>query len=228
MVKAHRAVALVSWPISALTLASAYPLIETVYGHRWIAAAPVLAVLAPYGVLFIHSLLFANVLIGGSGHARVLLYIQLIWLAVLIPAMAVGIHFRGTVGAAEAHVVVIVCVVMPCYLLASRRLSGVHVTGILTALGPTAVAAIVAAAVDYAVSLPIHTPWLKLLTGLTAGSLVYLVASAHAMKSLLPSMESGRLARVGGLAGRIVEAADRPRMMLRGFRIASHEGPQQP
>jgi lipopolysaccharide exporter len=214
LLRAHRALALVSWPIGALTLASAYPLIDTIYGHKWIAAAPVLAVLAPYGVLAIHALLYSNVLVGGAGHARMLLYVQLVWLICLVPMMVAGIHLWGTVGAAAAHVVVVVCVVMPCYLIAARRMSGVRAAGIVTAVAPVACAAAVAAAADSLVSAQFHLAVVKLLAGLAVGGVVYLVCVAHVARPLLPSLEGGRFMRVATVLRGVLDIADRPRVSL--------------
>src|SRR5207302_6554360 len=86
---ALRIVSFIALPICALTLALAHPLITTIYGDKWIAAAPLLAVLSLYTALFVPCLVFTNVIVS-VGRSRVLLGIQALRLVTLVPATIVG------------------------------------------------------------------------------------------------------------------------------------------
>ncbi|PWW21381.1 PST family polysaccharide transporter [Geodermatophilus normandii] len=226
--RAHQAVAVIGWPIAALSAASAGPLIETVYGRTWIAAAPVLAVLAPYGVLAVHALLYSNVLVGGAAHARMLLYVQLIWLATLIPAMWLGVQWEGVMGAAVAHVVVIVLVVAPTYLIAVRRMSGVSSSGVIRTVVPIACAAVLAAGADWLVAEQLTSPWSRLLSGLAVGCMVYLLLVARLAQTVLPDSENGTLGRLSTGLRRILELADLPRSALMHSVVRRNSNKQQP
>src|SRR5215510_14962868 len=124
MAGALRAVSLTVMPMCAIMLALASPLVLTVYGEKWAASANVLEILAIYGVVFIVCLLFANML-AGLGRTKFLFVLQLIWIGTLVPAMVLGVHKDGILGAAYAHVAVIVPIVLPCYLFALKRVTGV-------------------------------------------------------------------------------------------------------
>ncbi len=213
LVRANRVIALVAWPTCALTLASAGPLVETIYGKPWVGAAPVLAVLAPYAVILTHSLVFSNFLVG-TGHGRVLLLIQVIWLATLVPMMALGIYLWGTTGVAVAHVIVICVVVMPAYLIAVDRLTGVSPRGIVRAVRPAVLGAVAAGAVDFAITSVVTPAWLALITGLFGGAVIYAACTASQLQTLLPHGSTSRLGRSVSVARAVLNSADRPRRLL--------------
>jgi PST family polysaccharide transporter len=172
-----RAIALIAFPVAALTLALAAPLIHTVYGAQWVTAAPVLQALAAYGAVSILCLLFGNLLVG-EGHPRLLLFVQIAWLAVLAPAMIIGVRIDGINGAGIAHVIVIVIVVLPAYLYALKRWS---MTGPRTLVWPVIVplaGAVAAGGAAWLMSEIVAAPALRLLCGGIAGVLVYFVVMA--------------------------------------------------
>src|SRR5262249_28770620 len=107
MATALRAVSLVVMPICAMTIVLARPIILTVYGAKWAAATNVLVILSLYGAVFIVCLLFTNMLTA-LGRTKFVLGLQLIWIGTLVPAMALGVHKDSIVGAAYAHVAVII------------------------------------------------------------------------------------------------------------------------
>ena len=67
-------------------------------------------------------------MLAALGYSKFVLAVQLIWLAALVPAMAIGVHEDGIVGAAVAHIVVIGPVVLPCYVFALKRATGVRMS----------------------------------------------------------------------------------------------------
>ena len=171
VLRGTRAVALLSWPIGALTVANAAPLVETLYGRTWLEAAPVLAVLALYGVVFVHALVFANVIVG-TGHTKALLWLQLLWIAALVPCLVWGLRVGGLVGVGWAHVGVLCLVVFPAYLYGVRRITGVRAGSLLRAVAPAVLSAAVAASVSL---VSVVVPWsiVRLLVGTALGSAVY-------------------------------------------------------
>ena len=94
--RAIRTVGFVACPIAAFTCAFAYPLIETVYGARWLGAAPVLRLLALYGALYVLGLLFDNIMVA-AGKTFAMFAVQAAALVTLVPALIVGAPF-GWIG----------------------------------------------------------------------------------------------------------------------------------
>jgi len=173
-----RGVTLIAWPMCAMMIALARPLILTLYGAKWAASANVLVVLAVYAAVSMVCLLFTNVLVA-FGRTKILLLLQLIWLGSLIPAMAVGVHMDGIVGAAYAHVAVIVPIVFPSYLLVLKRVTGVSLAALAKAALPALLASSVAALAAYRVASELHRPLVQLAAGLATGGIIYLVCAGQ-------------------------------------------------
>lgn len=198
LVHATRLVALVALPIAVCSAVLAPGLIHTLFGAPWDDAAPVLSVLAVYGVCFAFTLLHVNLLVAVGATAQ-LLAVQVAWIAALVPAMIWGIEAGGLVGAAWAHVLVVLVVSLPGYLWATRSLLGALPAALgLVLLRPAAAAGLAGAAAwlcDRAVT---GTATGLLLGGLVA-VVVYLLAARSMIEEAIP--EVGALLRraVGGL-----------------------------
>jgi lipopolysaccharide exporter len=185
LISAFELVGLVAFPIGAITLAMSGPVILVLFGQKWSEAAPVLAVLSLYGILYAFSLLFVNVLVATSKTMR-LLFIQLAWVAILVPAILVGVHLQGLPGVAWAHVVAIGLVAVPAYAVAVLRITGQPVGQLLRAcVRPGAVAA-VAGAGAWLTSQAFTVPWLSLVTGGLAGGVIYLAGVSSIVVRRLP------------------------------------------
>ena len=190
-----RLVALISFPVSAMTAALAADIVQVLYGSKWAAAAPVLTVLAIYGAVFVISLLLSNLLVGLGRTGRVFI-IQAVWLGSLIPAIALGVFLYGIEGAAIAHVVVILLIVVPMYLWAVRPvLPGAPALLGRAIAGPFVTAVIAGAAALGARSL-VDGSLLQLLVGGSVGVLVFLIISVPMIKPYLPAGVKARLAPV--------------------------------
>ncbi len=181
---ALRTVSLIVMPMCAMTAALARPLILTLYGAKWAAAANVLIVLSLYGAVFVICLLFANV-ITSFGRTKLLLVLQLIWIGALVPAMALGVHMDGIVGAAYAHVLIIVPIVLPTYLLALKRVTGVGLTALWKVPLPALLASSAAALAARGAASQLNGPIAQLIAGLAAGGLVYLICAGHQIAAML-------------------------------------------
>ena len=172
--KALRAIALVVMPMSALTIALARPLVLTLYGAKWTASVQPLSVLAVYGAVAIVCVLFANIL-ASLGRAKFILIVQLVWLAALIPGMVLGVRHGGITGAAIAHVIVIVPLVLPLYLFGLRKI--VDLAALAKAVLPVLLAALVAAVAAASAASRFTYPLAQLITGLAVGGLTYTQSS---------------------------------------------------
>ena len=119
------------------------------------------------------------------GYTRPLLVAQLIWVIALVPAMVVGVRLGGMVGAAWAHIVVGVLVVLPSYVVVLRR--RVHIRGgwvRTTFLQPT-LSSVLAGLAAWGVSMVIDNQWVTLLVGSAVALSVYLVTSLRWLREFM-------------------------------------------
>jgi len=184
--RAIRTVGLVACPIAAFTCAFAYPLIETLYGARWLGAAPVLRLLALYGVLYVLGLLFDNIMVA-AGKTLAMFAVQAAALIALVPALIVGAHLGGLVGVGIGHILVVLVVTMPVYLVATYRITGAGVGRVLRAISRPCMAAAAAAVVALLLTGPLATPIAKLAVAGVVGSIVYAAVIGPQLLELLPN-----------------------------------------
>ena len=184
--RAVRTLGFVACPIGAFACAFAYPLIETVYGAKWLSAAPVLSILAPYGVLYVLTVLFDNILIA-SGETPAMFAIQLIGLIVLVPALFVGVRIGGLVGVGIAHILVIVFITMPVYAFAISRITGAGALVLIRALARPLVAAAAATGVAVVATFELDSAIGKVAVALIVGFFVYVAVAGPQLVQLLPS-----------------------------------------
>jgi lipopolysaccharide exporter len=172
-----RAVVLIAAPMSVLEMVLSRPLVLLLYGQRWATASTPLAILTLYGIISIVCLLFSQML-AALGQSKFILVVQLLWLGALLPAMALGVHADGIVGAACAHIIIIVPIVLPCYLIALKRATGVPIGSVAKAALPALVAAVIAGAIAWLLEQSFSSPVAKLFVGGGVGGLFYLTATA--------------------------------------------------
>lgn len=184
MATALRGVSLIVLPMCGMTAALARPIVLTVYGAKWAASANSLFILSLYGAVSMICLLFANMLTS-LGRTKILLLLQLIWIGSLVPAMALGVHRDGIVGAAYAHVAVIVPIVLPSYLLALRHATGVRFATLGKAVLPALLASAAAALTARGVAAHLSSPLLQLIAGLAAGGTIYAICAGQELIAVL-------------------------------------------
>ncbi|MFZ3495021.1 oligosaccharide flippase family protein [Streptomyces sp. 5.8] len=107
-------------PLCVLLAALAGPIVELVYGARWLPAAAALPWLMGLGLVRIGCELAYDCLVA-IGHRRSLIGVQGLWLAVLVPVLVVGAGAGGIEGVAQGHVLVAGAVVVPVFLIALYR-----------------------------------------------------------------------------------------------------------
>lgn len=202
-----RAVSLIVMPICGMTMALARPLVLTLYGDKWGAAASVLSVLSIYGAISIACVLFANIL-AGLGRSTLLLIVQLVWICALFPAMALGVHWNGIVGAAFAHVAVIGPIVLPTYLFVLKKVTGVSFAALARAIVPALLATALAALAAKGAASEFTVPAVQLIAGLATGGLIYAIVAAPQAIALFDrrgtNARARRVLRQYNMAARIV------------------------
>jgi lipopolysaccharide exporter len=107
-------------PVAASLALLAAPVVELLYGSRWLSAAPVLTALAVFGALRVLFDLWVAYFTA-CGAAATLLTTQLAWLATLVPAMWFAVRDGDIERAGWAHAVVAVAIMLPVHLW---RMSG--------------------------------------------------------------------------------------------------------
>lgn len=183
--RAVRLVALVACPIGAFTFAFAYPLIETVYGAKWLTAAPVVKVLALYGVLYVLGTLFDEMMIA-SGKTMTMFLVQATALVALVPILIVGVRVAGLVGVGIGHILVVLVVTMPAYLVAMNATTGAGLGVALRALSRPVLAAVAAAGVALMATQGLGHPLAKLAVGGVVGLTVYVAVAGPQLLQLFP------------------------------------------
>jgi O-antigen/teichoic acid export membrane protein len=183
-----------AFPVAVLLGMLALPLVTTLYGAKWAAAAGALGFLAVVGAARVLNELAYDFLVA-CGHSRVTLYLQALWVAGLLPALTIGAHLDGIRGAAAGHAIVSAGVTVPAFGLAVVR-AGVPGKVLLRALvRPLAGAALMAGAL-LVVRTGTEPGWWQLILGGLVGMAVYLPVVAplrHLARSFVaPASAGGR------------------------------------
>lgn len=122
-------------PAAAALALLADPLVEMLYGSRWLPAAAVLSALAVAGVVRVLAGVALDLLLS-LGAAVSSVAVHVIWLAGLAPATVLAAHVWGLAGVAWAQAAVAVFVALPANAWAIRR-AGVRLAPLLRpSLGP--------------------------------------------------------------------------------------------
>jgi lipopolysaccharide exporter len=173
-------VSLVAFPIAAFTAVFAGPIVAVLYGSQWTEAAPPLTVLSCYGAIFVICLLFANIIVA-LGRTRALLIVQLVALLCLLPSLYAGIRIGGLVGVGIAHVIVIVSITLPVYLITIRRTIGASISRTLSPIIRPALAAIAATCAAWLMTSPVDSDLGKLAIASLAMGCIYFAIMARTL-----------------------------------------------
>ncbi|MFC0532183.1 oligosaccharide flippase family protein [Phytohabitans kaempferiae] len=165
----------VAWSVLAGLLLSALAasVVPLLYGAKWQPAAEALAGLAVFGAIRIVVELMGNFLVA-VGATRRQLVAQIVWIATLVPAMALGIEWAGLAGAGWANAAVAGLVIVPAYLVLARRYR-VRVTPITTRLLLSLLAGAPAAAAGIYLSGLVDNLLLACALGGSAATAIYAV-----------------------------------------------------
>jgi PST family polysaccharide transporter len=164
-------------PVAVVMATLASPLLIFLYGERWAPSAVVLNFLAVLMVVrMLTSLAFDVLTSAGATGATV--WLNLGWVAALVPALLAAVHLDGIRGVGIGHAVVGALVALPLTVAALRR-SGVRLGPMLPSLVRpvlgAASAAVVIVALSAAVTRMTGHPAVELSVAGGAGVLLYVL-----------------------------------------------------
>ncbi|WP_426002676.1 oligosaccharide flippase family protein [Paenarthrobacter sp. NyZ202] len=165
-------IAYFAFPVSAMVVGLAHPLIVVAYGSTWAPASVALATLGVFGATRILVELFADLSVG-AGRTMWLFWVQVVWLAALVPALYVGISQWGIAGAGAAHAVVACLVVIPMYVRVLTLVLGIRALDLMRGSIVPLLAAAAAGTAAWLVAGTVQGSVVPLLLGGLAGVAVY-------------------------------------------------------
>jgi PST family polysaccharide transporter len=97
-------------------------LLPAIFGSRWTGMVTPFQILLPVGIA--HAVLnMIGEALGGSGNVEVHAKMQMLWAALMVPALILLVHADGITGAALAHLIVLVPVAAGYLVWGARRLA---------------------------------------------------------------------------------------------------------
>jgi O-antigen/teichoic acid export membrane protein len=195
-----RYVQMVVVPVGLGLLVAADPIVRVILGSEWLEVVPVVRVLAVFALLS-SSMVADGDVYKAMGKPQVLARIAVFKLALLVPALLVGVH-HGLVGVALAHLVTTAIV---------KSLRGFVVARMLeirpAELGRQFLPTLAAGAVMVAAVLPVlgltttQSPAARLLLAVSTGAVSYLttlvVLEGASLRALLELFRPGRTDKAG-------------------------------
>lgn len=160
-------------PLVVMLAVLAPEVIEFLYGGKWLPAATPLRLLVLLGGMRIVIDLLVDLTIA-DGRTRVALGIRAVWLAAVVPALAIGANVDGLRGVGAGHVLVAGLLVLPL-LLADARRSGIRTSVLARQAVRPLLAGAAAAAAAMVVRPLVSGPLLRLALAGSAGALAYAV-----------------------------------------------------
>ncbi|WP_336852820.1 oligosaccharide flippase family protein [Sinomonas albida] len=107
-------------PVVTVMAVAALPLVSTIYGAAWAASAQALVWLAATAGLRIFFELVYDFLVV-LGESGAILWVQCLWIAGLVPALAAGARLAGIAGLAFASLAEGLLIILPVYLVLLAR-----------------------------------------------------------------------------------------------------------
>jgi O-antigen/teichoic acid export membrane protein len=161
-------------PIAMTMVVLAPAMIDFLYGARWLPAGDVLRFLAVVMIARMLTALAFDILTSlGVTHAMV--WLNLVWAAVLIPSLILGVQLDGIRGASIAHAIVAALVAIPLAVVALQRY-GVNLRPVVPALVRPMLGSLLAGLIMFAVSeLFEFPPPAELFVASGAGLIAYLL-----------------------------------------------------
>lgn len=178
-----------AFPISALVIALAHPLIVTAYGEAWAPAGVALATLGVFGATRILVELFADLSVG-AGRTVWLFWVQVAWLVTLTPALYFGIQWWGIAGAGVAHAAVACLVVIPLYVKALTSVLRVSSWQLLRGSLSSLLAAALAGGAAWLATHTLSNSLLALAVGALLGTALYALLTFRHGKHLVVEIRS--------------------------------------
>jgi O-antigen/teichoic acid export membrane protein len=165
-------------PITAVMATLSSALIHVLYGDRWLPAADALRFLAFVMVARMFTAMVFDIQTG-RGNTRVTIWLNLAWLAALLPALWVGASTGGIRGAAIGHAVVALVVAIPLAAWMLHR-SGVDMRPVLRRIVRPVLAGVVAGLTMATVAQQLGSPFAQLVVAGGLGVVVYVLLALPA------------------------------------------------
>ncbi len=176
------ALLLVTLPACLMLAVFAEPIVRTVYGGTWAAAAAALPWLMVLAIARVLGELVYDFLVA-LGASRTNLVVQTVWFVALLAALPVAAHQGGIEAVAMAHAGVALMIVIPAYGIALAR-SGVSLRAVAGQLARPVAGGALAAAAGVAIVLWVGDDLLALVGGCALVGLVY-GAVVYPMRAVL-------------------------------------------
>ena len=173
-------------PVAAVMATLSPSLIHVLYGAHWVPAARALQFLAFVMVARMFTALVFDIQTG-LGNTFVTVWLNLVWLTALVPALWIGAHADGIRGLAIGHALVALLVAIPFAGWLLHR-AGVDMRPVLRGLRRPVLAGVLAGLVMAALAQVLPTPLTRLVLAGGAGGCVYLlvvVRDRRAVRELL-------------------------------------------
>ena len=169
------------------------PVVETVYGREWDAAAQALRYLAVLGLLRIVFELCYDFLVA-AGKRRTLLVVQGWWLAALIPTLIIGAKVDDISGVGAGHCIVAGVLVSPAFLYALHS-AGVPLGGVLRTMARPALGGVFVVVIAIAVHESLGDSFASLAVAGLAATVAYAATAVplSLQRRLLRSVKARRV-----------------------------------
>lgn len=160
-------------PVAVVMVTLSPSLVGTLYGNHWMPAADALRFLA---FVMIGRMLTALVfdIQTGLGNTKVTVWLNLAWLAALLPALWIGAVHGGIQGAAMGHAIVAVTVAIPLAGWLLHR-AGVDMRPVIRRSVRPVIAAVAAGVVMELIALTVQPVLLQLIVGGGVGTALYVL-----------------------------------------------------
>jgi len=159
-------------PACVLLCTLSGPLIHAIYGERWVPAAHALSLLGLLGLMRVAYQLIYDCL-AAVGKRNMLMGVQGLWLAALMPVLLIGARTHGITGVSAGHVLVAAVLVGPAFLWVLSR-AGITARSIAVACLRPFLGGVVMAAVSLSVIHVAGGDWIGLVAAITTAIAAYL------------------------------------------------------
>lgn len=174
-------------PVCALLACYAEPMLSFVYGEKWTPAAQALQILAVLGLLRVVLFIGYDLLVALDGN-RVLLGLQALWLAAMLPTLLIGTKMDGIRGASIALLAVAALVVLPAFIIVLHR-RGIRLWSTVLACRRPAIGGVLVTLSSILVFQLVEGSFARLAVGGLVAAAVYLPV-VYPMRALLPGRSS--------------------------------------
>lgn len=174
-------------PVCVLLACYAEPMLSFVYGEKWTPAAQALQILAVLGLLRVVLFIGYDLLVAFDSN-RLLLSLQALWLAAMLPTLLIGTHLDGIRGASLALLAVAAVVMVPAFGIVLRR-KGLRLGSTLKACRRPAIGGVLVALSSIPVFSFVEGSFAQLAVGGLVALAVYLPV-VYPMRAMLPGRSS--------------------------------------